>query len=131
MCYIPNIKALHLPVSKKRNFKFSVFVPMFELVTPGTRPVSTPERSTMRCYIPNIKALHLPVSGKNFKFSFFVLMFELVTPGTRPDLTPERSTKRFYIPNIKALRISVSKKKNFEVLLPYSFVRNCDPRGRG
>ena len=35
---IPKIKALCLPVSEK-NLKFSFFLPMFKLVTPGAEPV--------------------------------------------------------------------------------------------
>ena len=43
----PNIKALGLPVSEKKNFEifFLCSSPMFPLVTPGAGPVLTPGAS--------------------------------------------------------------------------------------
>ena len=40
-CYIPNIKALGLSFSEKKNFEISFFVPLFQLVTPGQAQFST------------------------------------------------------------------------------------------
>ena len=40
-CYIPNIKALRLPFSEKKNFEVSFFVPMLELVIPWAGLVLT------------------------------------------------------------------------------------------
>ena len=61
---------------RRRILKMGFLVPMFQLVTPGARPVLTPGtsyeetwyRSTRRSNIPNIKALSLSVSEKkNFE----------------------------------------------------------------
>ena len=40
-CCIPDIKTLHLPFQRRRILKMGLFVPMFQLVTPGMGPVLT------------------------------------------------------------------------------------------
>ena len=40
-CYIPNIKAVEIPLSEKKNLKFVFFVPMLQFVTARAGPVLT------------------------------------------------------------------------------------------
>ena len=66
------MKALGLPISKKKNFEFFFLCSNVLTCDPGTGPVLTPEvlyeqtwyRSTRRCYMPNIKALAVTVWDK-------------------------------------------------------------------
>ena len=82
-CCIPNIKALRLPVSEKKNFEDGLlcsYVPTCDLrgrtsFAPGASDEQTWLRSTRRCYIPNIKALALTVWDKKIFKDFLIYLY--------------------------------------------------------
>ena len=127
------------PVLKKKSFKVSFFIPMFELDTTWTGPVLTPGAYMNKLGRRPIGDATYQISKlyafqyqrrRMFKSSFFVPMFQFVTPVTGPLLTTGasygqilyRSLRKLYIPNIKTLPLPVSEKKNFEVFLFCSYV---------
>ena len=78
---ISKLYAFHF--QRRRTSKMGFFVSMFQLVTPGVRPVLTPGisyeqtwlRSTRRCYIPNIKDLALTVWDKKIFKNFLLYLY--------------------------------------------------------
>ena len=102
-CYMPNIKALGLLVSEKKNFEVFIlssyaqtydkminYVSTCDNTPTRAGPVLTPRtsfeqtwyRSTRRCYIPNIKALYLLLLEKKI-FKDFPIFFLFVAMATR------------------------------------------------
>ena len=81
-CYILNIQALGLVVSKKKIFScFTHYKPMANNDAPGAWPIWTPgsrlagiiKGLTKHCFTQNIKALGLMVSEKKIVLPFFLL----------------------------------------------------------
>ena len=97
---MPNIKALDLPVSKKRILKMGFFVPKFQLVSPGAGPILTPRhhmnklgRGPQGNAIYQISKLY----ACQFQRRRILKMFQLVTRGVGPVLTPGASYEQTWL----------------------------------
>ena len=99
-CHILNLHAILF--QRRKILKMGFFVPMFQLVTPGTGPVLTPGASYEQFnrgphgdaiyQISNLYAIQFQ-KRKILKIGFFVPMFQLVTPGMGQFLTPGASNE--------------------------------------
>ena len=98
MLHTKNIKALRLPVSKKKNFEVFLSSSLrlhLRSPAPGAEPVLTPGHHMKKVGSgPLADATYhmselpcLPALERKFKFSFIVPMSKFVIPGAEPVLT--------------------------------------------
>ena len=129
-CYIQNMKALGLVVSKKMFLCFSQIVNLWELMTPGVGSFMSPgtwlagfvKRTTKHdCYTQNMKALGLVVLKIFVSFFFFTFAndargaWPVWTQGTRLAGLIKRTFMHCFIhvQNRKALVLVVSENTIF------------------